>query len=113
MKMDNTDHKYDFSVLPPRPFPSPTFLLSTILGLEIKERSDPRVSIDQKVMGTEPIKTDDMSMPNERARWLASLKEKFGEKQRRVSLTRTVSTGRKKQDKINRAEYKCLSSRVA
>jgi hypothetical protein len=108
MKMDNTDHKYDFSVLPPRPFPGPTFLLSAILGFKIKERRDPRISIDQKVMGTEPIKTDDKSMPNERASWLASLKEKFGDKQRRVCLTRRVSSGKIGQNKINRVKYKCL-----
>jgi hypothetical protein len=108
MKMDNTDHKYDFSVLPPRPFPSPTFLLSAILGFKIIERRDTRVSMDQRVMGTEPIKTDDKSMPNERASWLASLKEKFGEKKSRVCLTHTASTGRIGQDKINRDKYKCL-----
>jgi hypothetical protein len=111
--MDNTDHKYDFTVLPPRPFPSPTFLLSAILGFKIKERSDPRASMEQRVMGTEPIKTDDKSMPNERASWLASLKEKLGEKQPIGCLTRTVTTGRIGQDKINRGKYECLSSRVA
>ena len=111
--MNNRDHKSDLSVLPPRPFPSPTFLFSTILGSEIKERSDPRVSMDHKVMGTEPIKADDMSMLYEKESRLASLKEKLGKKQRIGCLTRTVSTGRIGKEKINRVKYKSLSSKVA
>lgn len=80
MKTDINHHKTYVNLLPSLSNSSLSSLFFSLLGLSLKESSDPQVTLDQNVMGTEPIKFEDQDVQSPRG--LVLLEGKFCKKRR-------------------------------